>query len=164
MELYVVRHGEAAPQAAGGDAARPLTSRGAAIVAAVGRGLREAGVGLDAIAASPRLRAQQTARLLADALGRPPVSTEAILDGSESAGVILDALPTFVVRGSRLAIVGHQPVLGELVMLAAAGRGTPGASLPPACVVRIEFVGAPHAGAGRIAWWAPPALLTGEID
>lgn len=159
MQLYVVRHGEAVGTAAGGDAARPLTERGAAAVAAVGRGLQAAGVTLDALIASPLRRAQETARILARALGGPEPSIEPVLDGSATAAAILRDAGIWARGRTRVAIVGHQPVLGELVMLATAGIGAAGAALPPACVVRIDFSGEPRIGAGQLVWWMPPELL-----
>jgi len=159
MQLYVVRHGTAERQAAGGDAARSLTDAGALEVAAVGRGLRALGVALDALFASPLRRAQQTARILADQLGGPEPETAELLDGGASAAAILRELASWGRGRSRIAIVGHQPVLGELVTLAGFGVGRAGVALPPGGVVRLDFPGAPRVEGGALVWLATPDLL-----
>ena len=159
MQLYVVRHGAAAQHAAGGDAARPLTEAGALEVAAVGRGLRALGVALDALVASPLLRAQQTARILSDTLGAPEPETEALLDGSAAAPAILRELATWTRGRGRLAIVGHQPVLGELVTLASFGAGRASVALPPGGVARIDFAGTPRVASAVLVWLVTPDLM-----
>ena len=153
----MVRHAEAeAAGPVGGDAARALSARGRAQAAAAAAGLRRLGVALDRVLASPLRRAQETAALLAPALGRPPVETVATRDGGAPAEAILAELRACGGE-ERVALVGHMPVLGELVALAAAGVGASGVALGTASVARIDFEGRPRAGAGRLRW-----LLTAE--
>lgn len=156
MQVYVVRHAEAEAAGAGGDAARALGARGRAQAAAAAAGLRSLGVALDRVLASPLRRAQETAALLAAALGRPPIETVAALDGGAPAEAILAELHACGGE-ERVALVGHMPVLGALVVLAAAGVGASGVALGTASVARIDFEGRPRAGAGRLRW-----LLTAE--
>jgi phosphohistidine phosphatase len=157
MQVYVVRHAEAeAAGAAGGDAERALSARGQAQAAAAAAGLRGLGVAIDRLLASPLRRAQETAALLAPALGRPALETLATLDGSAPAEAILGELRA-VAGGERVAVVGHMPVLGELVALAVAGVGASGVALATASVACLDFEGRPRAGAGRLRW-----LLTAE--
>lgn len=152
-----MRHGEAAAPAPGGsDGARPLTDRGQQEVAAVGAGLRALGVVLDRIVVSPLRRAQETAEILARATGTktseaPIRETQAELDGSAPPAAILAALGG-IGHEEVVAIVGHMPVLGELVALATAGAGASCVSLGTASVARIEFDGRPRPGAGRLHW------------
>ena len=159
MELYVVRHGEAARYAPGGDADRPLTEQGARQVEAVARGLQGLGVELDALLASPLRRAQETAGLLAPALGGIAVDTRPALDGGAPASTILRELREWTRSRRRVAIVGHQPVLGELVTLASFGAGRAGILMPPAGVVRIDFPGSPRIASGELVWLVTPDVL-----
>jgi phosphohistidine phosphatase len=160
MDLYVVRHGEAARYAPGGDAERPLTAQGARQVEAVARGLRGLGVELDALLASPLRRAQETALLLAKGLGgKPAPEAEAVLDGTANAAAILQHLAHAVRSRARIAIVGHQPVLGELVGLASAGSNGGAVALAPACVARLAFPGAARVGGAQLVWLLPPEVL-----
>ena len=66
MRLWLLRHGEAEPQAAS-DAARELTAHGRKEVQQAAAQL--AGRPLTAIVASPYVRAQQTAELVRSELG-----------------------------------------------------------------------------------------------
>jgi phosphohistidine phosphatase len=165
MEVYLVRHGRAAPLGAAdapggaaGDAGRPLTARGAAEVAAVARGLRALGVRPDPLLASPRLRARQTADLLAAGLASPAPRTATVLDGGAAPEEILSELRGLS-AGAAVGLVGHMPGLAEVLMLAVAGIGGAGTPLEPAGAARIDFPGAPRPGAGRLVWLLPPGLL-----
>lgn len=157
MRVYVVRHGAAAALAAGGgDAGRPLTRDGQAEVSALGRGLRVQGVALDRLLASPLLRAQQTAALLAKALGGPAPETWAALGVDADPEAILAGLAG---QGEGLALVGHQPTLGQLVTLAIAGRVAGGAALGTGSVARLDFEDRPRPGSGRLVWLMSAAQL-----
>ncbi|MEP4523850.1 MAG: phosphohistidine phosphatase SixA, partial [Alloalcanivorax venustensis] len=68
MRVYLCRHGEAVAQAPT-DAERPLTERGRLEVMALWQRLREEGVTVDRLIASPYRRAQQTALCIARAYG-----------------------------------------------------------------------------------------------
>src|SRR5690606_14952650 len=68
MQLYVIRHAEAEPGGAVGDAARRLTPRGQQEARALAAALRARAVRWDALLTSPRERARETAALLAPAL------------------------------------------------------------------------------------------------
>jgi len=160
MDLYVVRHGEAVRYAPAGDADRPLTEQGARQVEAVARGLRGLGVELDALLASPFRRAQETAQILAEGLGgRLAPETERVLDGTANAAAILQHLAHAVRSRARVAIVGHQPVLGELIGLASAGAGGGAVALAPACVARLAFPASARVGGAQLVWLLPPEVL-----
>lgn len=115
MQLLVVRHAKAAeaePDRA--DAARPLTPSGKRRFKRIASGLAELDVEFDVVLHSPMLRAIQTAELLADRcdgelrvdelLARPPQrALFSLLEELSEQGL------------DRVAVVGHQPWLGELV-------------------------------------------------
>jgi phosphohistidine phosphatase len=157
MEIYVVRHAEAEPPGAGGDAARCLTARGRGQATAAGAGLHRLGVRLDRLLASPLVRAAETAAIATRALGGPEPETASALDGASRAEAILAALGGWGRPGESLALVGHQPVLGELVVLAIAGVASSGTALGTGGVARLDFEGVPRPGGGRLRW-----LLTAE--
>jgi phosphohistidine phosphatase len=68
--IWLLRHGEAADGSP--DAERPLTDRGEGQARAAGVALAKLGVELDACLTSPKVRADQTARLACKALGVEP--------------------------------------------------------------------------------------------
>lgn len=99
--IYLLRHGEA-EDGHGDDAARRLTEKGERQARAAGVALRELGVEIDACLASPKVRARDTARIAAEALGVPVEETEALRGGA------FDAITLTAGRGEVL-LVGHEP-------------------------------------------------------
>ena len=93
LELYLLRHAHAGQPAdwAGDDAERPLTAKGRRQATALGLFLTERAVAPDAIVSSPLLRALETARLVADALGIG-VATDDRLAGRLDLDVLTDVL------------------------------------------------------------------------
>lgn len=125
MDLYVVRHATAVPERPDlPDPARPLTAEGRKRFERAVKGMDWFGVRIDRLHHSPWLRAVETAELLTDlvadggetvvdpGLARPP-------DGDFLAGL----------EGERVAVVGHQPWLTELVSILVCGSSRHGARI-----------------------------------
>jgi len=109
VKLWILRHGEAEAHART-DAERNLTERGRAEV------LRSAahliGQPLGAIIASPYVRAQQTARLVREALGFvPDIRTVPWLTPEGSPEQVLAHLEA----EDNVLLVSHQPLVGNLI-------------------------------------------------
>ena len=121
--LVLIRHAQAADAPV--DAQRPLTDRGARQGAAIGAWLAGAGLVPDRVVVSPARRTRQTWDRAATALPRAPrpVLDERIhgntLEGLLAAvGETPDDVPV-------LAVVGHNPSIGELAAALDDGRGDP---------------------------------------
>lgn len=158
VRLYLVRHGVAEERGPSwpDDSMRPLTAEGIERMREVARGLAAAGVEFDEILTSPLTRARQTAELLARAYGRPPrVATfEALAGGSPPA--VVNGLARFARRRS-LALVGHEPALGELAaVLVGASQAIP-FKKGGVCCVAVD--GLPPAVPATLEWFMPPRLL-----
>ena len=112
------------------DAARPLTDRGRRRFRRAVRGMRRLGLGVDRVLHSPWTRAVQTADLLgrlvdgdlADARRATPH-----LAAPPRGELFADLVAT---GGDRVAVVGHEPWLGELVALLLTGSTQHGDVLP----------------------------------
>ncbi|MGA7397976.1 MAG: histidine phosphatase family protein [Solirubrobacterales bacterium] len=102
--IYLLRHGEAEPEGAGGDSARRLTAKGETQAANAGRALAALGIKLDACLTSPRVRARDTAELACHSLTVKPEIVESIGYGE------YDTMDLAAGRGEML-LVGHEPVL-----------------------------------------------------
>ncbi len=157
MELYLVRHAAAEERLAGRpDAERRLTSEGREEFGAGVRGLRALGLRPDRLLTSPLVRARETARLLAAGLDGPEPEIEEALSPGGSGEELLGSLRG---AGERVFLVGHEPDLGRLLLLAVAGRPGDGAPLKKGGAARIDFEGAPRPGAGELHWLLTPRQL-----
>jgi phosphohistidine phosphatase len=119
MKLILFRHGLAAdPAPDQDDASRPLTDEGVRKTAAAARGLATLIDRPDFILTSPRLRAVQTAHLLAKALDRR-VETLAELGGTAPGRLVrkIKAL-----EAQTAVLVGHEPMLSTVVQMLCTGR------------------------------------------
>jgi phosphohistidine phosphatase len=116
MELYLIRHGIAIErQLPQDDSQRPLTNEGQAKTEKMAQKLVAIGLKFNLILTSPLVRAQQTAKILNKA-GLSEKITE--FDGLKPDGELETWLNWWAKSGynnkeDRLALVGHQPDLGN---------------------------------------------------
>jgi phosphohistidine phosphatase len=165
MELYIVRHGIAQEQGEGGpaDAERALTPDGRRKARRAAKGLKALGCRPGRLATSPLLRAEQTARIMAQVL-----CPDAPFEECEflRPGVTPDAVARWLkgLREGSVMIVGHMPDVAEV----ASGLLTKGAGLDiafkKAAVCCISFDAAPDMGTGRLEWLLQPAQLSALAD
>ena len=158
-ELYLVRHAIAAERGSEwpDDTRRPLTERGIVRFKEAVKGLRKLGVQIDEIFTSPLVRAKQTAELLAAGLeGKPTVKVlDALAPGHTSASVMTQLAKA--AKRRRVALVGHEPDLGELAAhLIGAGRAL---AFKQGGVCRIDVGSLTARRAGTLVWFVTPALL-----
>lgn len=122
VELYLLRHADAGDPAAwnGPDAARPLSSKGERQSERLGRFLAGIGFRPDAILSSPKLRASQTADIVAGQLGVPVTLDERLGGGVDE--IVVDAILRDAGDLRRVVFVGHDPDFSSLVQVLCAAR------------------------------------------
>ncbi|MCO7517455.1 phosphohistidine phosphatase SixA [Pseudomonas guariconensis] len=134
MKVWVLRHGEAEPRA-NSDAERRLTAHGREQV--LRSAARLLGQPLQAILASPYVRAQQTAALVHEALGfAEPVRTVPWLTSDHDAGQVIGELERLGLE--QVLLVSHQPLVGTLVGLLEHGHGQQPAPMSTASLAELE--------------------------
>ena len=104
------------------------------------------------------VRAKHTAELLVAGLASQPRTEE--LDALAPGGrlpAVLEAVATFSKRYRRIALVGHQPDLGELASKLMQARGE--IEFKKGSVCCIELDGAMPTGPGIVRWLLPPKAL-----
>ena len=156
-ELYLVRHaiaaerGEAWPD----DTKRPLTTRGVHRFKDSLPGLKPLDVSIDEIFSSPLVRAKQTADLLAAAVGSSVKTLDALAPG-HAPSVVIGQLAKAAKR-NRIALVGHEPGLGELA------AHLIGASHPltfkKGGICRIDLGALAAKKTGSLVWFVTPKVL-----
>ena len=159
LELYLIRHGVAAERgdAYPDDSKRPLTVEGTARLRKAAKALDALDVGFDVIVCSPLVRTRQTADVIAETLkGKPTVTTADALAPAGTPGAVMQELAKHAKRG-RVALVGHEPNLGELAARLIGAR-TP-LEFKKGGICRIDFETLPPKGVGTLRWFVPPRML-----
>lgn len=165
MDLYLMQHGEALP--ADVDPERPLSTTGRRNAGIVAHRAAACGVRIEQVVHSVKLRAEQTALILAEGVGCEVVRRRPGLAPNDAVEPVVDWLAASGL-GS-LAVVGHLPHLEALAGLLVAGD-------PRMPVVAFRNAGlvhlVPRAGAARpsgpvrapgAAGWSVAWVLTPEL-
>lgn len=183
MDLYLLRHGDAADRETGGyarDEDRPLTEAGRVETRQAARALAGLGVACDLLLTSPLTRAAQTATIAAAVLrpARGPELCAALAPGGVVTGTLWPrdpgdpepadtaarweaVLAATAASGParRVLLVGHMPDLGELAGWLIWGRTDTAVWLRTAGLCRITTPDPPARGTGDLRWLLPPRLL-----
>jgi phosphohistidine phosphatase len=159
MELYLLRHGHAGDPGAwdGPDDRRPLSDKGEKQSDRLGRFLAGIGFGVDAIITSPKVRAAQTARIVAAQLGVTIGEDDRL--GAEVDIGTLESILRDAGNPTRVMVVGHDPDFTDLVTtLCGAAR----ISMKKGALARIDADRPLEPGGGTLRWLVPPDLLRPE--
>jgi phosphohistidine phosphatase len=158
-ELYFIRHGlaEERGDAWPDDAKRPLTDEGMSRMRKAARGLARLGVAIDIVLTSPLVRARQTAEIVAGELDPRPslVNVESLTPGGSYAAVVADLDKHS--RKTRIALVGHEPMIGELASKMIGSRHP--IEFKKGAVCRIDVEQVPPTGPGDLRWLMTTKIL-----
>jgi phosphohistidine phosphatase len=161
MELLIVRHAIACERDAErwpDDRERPLSARGVLRARQAARGVRKLMRRPVSVLSSPLLRARQTAAILSEYAGWPRASLCPLLAPEASPAAVLALLARS--HESRVALVGHQPGIGRLlVSCLPAARGAAAFEMRKMAIAVVGFDGAARAGHGTLRMLVPPRLL-----
>jgi phosphohistidine phosphatase len=150
--LYLVQHGEATDKATNPE--RPLTEGGEVAMGHLGAFLARAGVPVGHIWESGKLRARQSAEILAEHLtpGQLPEETEG-LGATDPVAPITARLR----QGEELMVVSHLPLVGGIAgELVAGAEDRPPVAFTPGTAVALQW----HGEEGwQVAWMIRPELL-----
>jgi phosphohistidine phosphatase len=116
MRVYLAQHGEAKSESE--DPQRSLTVRGQKEVVQVARAARRMGVRPEAVYHSGKLRARQTAEIMAQTLGSPVSQAPGLSPLDE----VRPWADSFIRERKDLMLVGHLPFLQRLASWLMIGR------------------------------------------
>lgn len=168
MQLIVIRHAIAMEReewAKSGrpDSDRPLTDTGRRRMRKNARGLQRVSPHPQLIATSPWLRAADTARVVAETLGVERMET---IDA-----MLPDRHPRELAEWlneradlTAVAVVGHEPHLGELVTWLIGGKGGSNFEFKKGGASLLRFEDKVDAASGTLLWHLTPSQLRGLAD
>jgi phosphohistidine phosphatase len=160
FSLYLLRHAHAGNSAnwTGDDAERPLSDRGKDQARRLGKLLADRGVVPDTIVTSPKVRARQTANIVADALGVGVASDERLGEEFD-----LDELAALIagVGGTSLMVVGHDPDFSAILATLVGAAEMP---MRKGALARIDLALPLGPGCGILRYLVPPELLPDTTD
>jgi phosphohistidine phosphatase len=153
MELYIMRHGIAEEASASGtDRDRVLTEEGIAKTHDGGKALRKLGIEFDAILSSPFPRAWQTAQIVAGELKCSQLLQAVDELGAESSETsALNALKAKTKRNVAILVVGHEPILSQLISLLISGSAGLSIAMKKGGLCKMTCV-RPEPGGCRLDW------------
>jgi phosphohistidine phosphatase len=163
VKLLIIRHAIAEDQeewakTGNSDDARPLTAKGERRMARVARGLHTVVESIDLLAASPLVRAQQTAAIVAAEYGDRPIETASVLVPETP---LIDFMSWLTERAEHavVAVVGHEPHLGVLATWLLTGVQESRIEFKKGAACLIQFDETPKEAAGRLLWSLSPGNL-----
>ena len=162
MNLYIVRHAIAVQRGTPDyedDSQRPLTDKGRKKMRKIVKGLRQFDTPLNTILSSPYVRARDTAKILADEFKLenqlyfsenlvPPGNLEALVDEIHEKYDV-----------ENLALVGHEPMLSQLISWLTTGHTDMELNLKKGgvCYLSSDNLYQDHRAA--LEWLLTPALI-----
>jgi phosphohistidine phosphatase len=158
-EIYLVRHGVAENRgdAWPDDAKRPLTDEGMARMRKSARGLARLGIAFDVVLSSPLVRAKQTAEIVAAGVSPRPsiVVVDSLSPGGGFSAIAADLAKH--AKKTRIALVGHEPGIGELAARLIGSRHA--IEFKKGAVCRIDLDALPPHGPGNLRWLLTPRMM-----
>ena len=159
LELYLIRHGiaeERGPEWPD-DSKRPLTGKGIAALKQEAKALAALDISFDLIISSPLTRTRQTANVFAEHLpGKPAVELSDSLAPAGTPAAVIQEIARHS-RKARVALVGHEPNIGELAARLIGARSP--IEFKKGAICRIDLAELPPKSPGMLRWFLPPRIL-----
>lgn len=150
MKLYLIQHGIALPEEK--DPEKPLSPEGKEETQRTAEFLKTKNIKADAVWHSPKLRAIQTAQIVADSISCSEIKERADLNPLDSVENFPQEIKSL---NKNLMIIGHLPFLQKLASLLLSGSEiNQFISFKNSGVVCLEYT-----DAWKIAWMVTPTLL-----
>ena len=160
MDIFLLRHGKAEDAGQGmADADRRLTKKGREEILAVAHWMDVQELRFDLIAASPLVRARETAAIVAEALGAKRLVTwKSLVPGGN---------PDTVCREigkhpeDALLLVGHEPLLSSLIGRIIAGDAGAGIVMTKGALAKIRDFSRTNRPSGELQWLLTAKQMAG---
>jgi phosphohistidine phosphatase len=162
VDVYILRHGKAENAGPGmGDADRRLTKKGREEIAAAGRWMAAQELRFDLIAASPLIRAQETATIIAGCLGEKDclVTWKVLAPGGNPDTVcrLIGKHPD--VR--TILLVGHEPLLSAVISRIIIGDENASIAMSKGALAKIREFSYALSPSGELHWLVTATQMAG---
>ena len=162
MDVYLLRHGRAETAGPGIDEEdRRLTKRGREEIAAAGRWMATQGLRFDLIAASPLVRAQETATIIAENLGeKDRLVTWKVL----APGGIPDTVCHLIGKHPEvrsILLVGHEPLLSALISHIITEDENAAIAMSKGTLAKIRAFSLTQSPSGELHWLITASMMAG---
>lgn len=165
IQLFLFRHGPAEsrdPIKWPDDDARPLSADGVRQTRRAARGLAHLDLGIAQVISSPAHRARLTAEIVREALGdQRALEIWPELAPERASAPALARANRIGKRADRVVLVGHEPMMSELVGLALTGEALSFVHFARAGAAALEFPRSVAPGAGELSWLLTRRQLAG---
>jgi phosphohistidine phosphatase len=163
MILYLIRHAiaeELGQKNEFSDEKRALTAEGRSRMREAAKGLRKLGLQIDVILTSPLVRALSTAEIVGDVLGldKGAIKTTSNLAPGASFDSLFAEIRSQNMAES-IALVGHQPDLGDLMSTVVAGNRSVCVELKKGGTCCINVAETIPSLRGNLIWMLTPKQL-----
>jgi phosphohistidine phosphatase len=163
MDVYILRHGKAEDAGPGtSDADRRLTKKGREEIVAAGRWIALQNLRFDLIAASPLIRAQETAAIIAESLGEKNrlVTWKVLAPGGNT-----DTVCRMIGKQGQLhsiLLVGHEPLLSALISRIIAGDENAAIAMTKGSLAKIREFSPMIPPSGELHWLVTAVQMAGR--
>jgi len=163
MNLYLLRHGIAAePEMAGyePDSERSLTAKGEARLLVAAQAMEALDLSFDLILSSPFRRAKQTAELIAKCFKRrKKLAFSDDLTPGGNPRLLIQQLNEVRPEPENILLVGHEPYLGRLVALLAAGNTSLDVDFKKGGLCKLETEFLLYGRCAKLVWLITPRQM-----
>lgn len=160
MDVFILRHGKAEVAGPGrDDADRRLTKKGREDSAAAGRWMAAQEIRFDLIAASPLVRAQETATIIAESLGEKDclVTWKVLVSGGKPDPVCNQIGEHEDARS--ILLVGHEPLLSALISRMITGDENAAIAMTKGALAKIRDFSPAQCPSGELHWLVTAAQM-----
>ena len=159
IALHLLRHAHAGDPMKwdADDADRPLTAKGRAQAERLGVLLAAVGFRTDVMLTSPKVRARETADLVARRLGIAAVVDERLAEPLTI--VAIERILTDAGNPQAPTLVGHDPDFSELLALLVGAIELP---MKKGAIARVDVERPVSPASGVLRWLVPPDLVPGK--
>jgi phosphohistidine phosphatase len=163
MNLYLLRHGIATePEMAGyePDSERPLTAKGKTRLQVAAKAMAKLDLSFDLILSSPYRRAKETAEIIAKHFKlRKKLAFTDDLTPAGNPRLLIQQLNEFRPEPENVLLVGHEPYLGKLIALLAAGNTSLEVDFKKGGLGKLETEFLLYGRCARLVWLLTPRQL-----